>query len=106
MIVALTVGRRLYAAHVRFLRQAADRLEFLGVPDEVVARTVFAGRNALKLYHRRSTAPDQVKNMEERNVKLYGDPISLTIDEMFARYASWRAVTAAACRPGGRDMTF
>jgi hypothetical protein len=56
-------GRRAYETNVRFLRQAADRLIFLGLPAEVVARTMFAGRTALKQYYRRDLNLDVLSLM-------------------------------------------
>lgn len=52
------------------------------------------------------TPTEMLKEITERNIKVYGDPLGPSIDWLRQRGRSWLDIINGAARPGGRDLGF
>jgi filamentous hemagglutinin len=93
-----------YEDAVRSLGPLCDAMLAAGVSEEEVARQAVDARNSLKHEYRKRTEPSFVRVIEARNQRRYGNPLGPGVEAMFEKYGSWRAVIAAAARPGGADL--
>ncbi|MEU9125544.1 hypothetical protein AB0C96_37925 [Streptomyces sp. NPDC048506] len=78
--------------------RTACAMRVRGRSEEEVARRLVEMRNDAKDITRAGVAPEQVKRLEERNQKKYGNPLGPTADQLYAKYGSWAEVSAAATR--------
>ncbi|QDY81101.1 hypothetical protein FQU76_17495 [Streptomyces qinzhouensis] len=69
-----------------------------GAPEEEIARRLVQLRNDAKEITRAGMSPEEVQRLEARNIAKYGNPLGPTADQLYAKYGSWEAVTAAATR--------
>ncbi|MEU5160265.1 hypothetical protein AB0G74_11735 [Streptomyces sp. NPDC020875] len=69
-----------------------------GASEEQIARRMVQLRNDAKEITRAGMSPEEVRRLEERNIAKYGNPLGPTADQLYAKYGSWAAVTAAATR--------
>ncbi|MFJ4580271.1 hypothetical protein [Streptomyces echinatus] len=69
-----------------------------GRSEEDVARTLVQMRNDAKDIVRAGMTPEQVAELEARNIKKYGNPLGPTADQLYLKYGSWEKVSAAATR--------
>ncbi|MFF6972557.1 MULTISPECIES: hypothetical protein [Streptomyces] len=69
-----------------------------GASEEEIARRMVQLRNEAKEITRAGMSPDEVRALEERNIAKYGNPLGPTADQLYAKYGSWEAVTAASTR--------
>ena len=70
----------------------------VGATDEQIARVLVPMRNAAKLATRPAMSPDDVAQLEARNMLKYNDPVGPSADYQFARYGSWSEVIKACYR--------
>ncbi|AJT63269.3 hypothetical protein T261_1583 [Streptomyces lydicus] len=80
------------------MHDTVDAMRAQGKSDEDIARKVVDMRNQAKDITRSGMSPEDVKALEERNIKKYGNPLGPTADQQFARYGSWAEVIEAAMR--------
>ncbi|UQA96887.1 hypothetical protein [Streptomyces halobius] len=80
------------------MHDSVDTMRAQGRSDEDIARKVVDMRNQAKDITRSGMSPQDVKALEKRNVKKYGNPLGPTADQQFARYGSWGEVIKAAMR--------
>jgi len=59
---------------------------------EEIARKVVAERNSQKVKARKSMPPEEVKKLEDGNIKKYGNPIGPTADDLFSKKGDWEAI--------------
>jgi hypothetical protein len=77
-----------------------------GLSAEIVAHMAHAGRNALKVIHRRDLLESDFLRIALRNLNRYGNPIGPSIADNFQKYGDWHSVIDAAGRTGGQDLGF
>ena len=101
------MGARLeYIEAVDRLDQARKAAIGVGLAAEVVAHMAHAGRNALKIVHRRDLTDADFMRIAWRNINRYGNPIEPSVVDNFQKYGDWQGVIAAAGRTGGQDLGF
>jgi hypothetical protein len=93
-----------YEDAVRRLARLGEALLGAGFSEEAVARSLVDRRNQLKHEYRARTEPDFIRVIEARNRLRYGNPLGPGVEALLNRYGSWRAIIAAAARPGGDDL--
>jgi RHS repeat-associated protein len=98
--------RQQYVDDVLGLKDLGLSARAAGQNAEATARMLHAERNALKLQYRELTPPDVLKTIEARNLKLYGDPLGPSVDQLRAAGKSWDDIIESAARPGGSDLGF
>lgn len=99
-------ARQDYTEAVGRLAQACQTGLGLGLAAEVVAHMAHAGRNALKMIHRRDLTDADFTRIAWRNINRYGNPVGPTVVDNFRKYGDWQGVIAAAGRTGGQDLGF
>ncbi|MFG2874131.1 hypothetical protein ACGFYU_03845 [Streptomyces sp. NPDC048337] len=90
--------RMRYHALLGDMDRTACEMRAQGASEEEIARTLVQMRNDAKDVTRAGMSPEQVRLLEERNMKKYGNPLGPTADQLYAKYGSWSAVSAAATR--------
>ncbi|RSS72817.1 hypothetical protein [Streptomyces sp. WAC06614] len=90
--------RMQYHALLGEMDRTACRMRQDGRSEEEIARTLVQMRNDAKDVTRAGMSPEEVRRLEERNMKKYGNPLGPTADQLHAKYGSWQEVSAAATR--------
>jgi hypothetical protein len=85
-----------YLSGTTVLEDTAARMRAAGAGEEAVARELVGVRNAEKVTARQSMNPEEVRQLEEGNMKLYGDPVGPTPEYLYNKLGSWEAVSASA----------
>jgi hypothetical protein len=94
----VVASRADYECQVRALAGWAKAELGTGRSVESVAREAVGRRNALKRQFRTDLPDDLLRLLELRNIRLYGDPVGPSADDLLLRYGSWEAVLAASAR--------
>ncbi|KMO30747.1 cell wall-binding protein [Methylobacterium tarhaniae] len=89
-----------YEEAVRGLRARVDAMRRDGHPPEAIARDVHAERRRLAVHYKGLTPEPHRTLIEERTVRVYGNPQGPTIDFLRAQGKSWEAIIDGATRPG------
>ncbi|MFE0420886.1 hypothetical protein [Streptomyces sp. NPDC058953] len=90
--------RRAYHGLLMAMDREECELRAAGASEEEIARRMVQLRNDAKEITRAGMSPEEVRRLEERNIAKYGNPLGPTADQLYAKYGSWEAVTAAATR--------
>ena len=69
-----------------------------GDSPEAIGRAVSELRNQAKVEARSTMKPEQVAELEARNMVEYGNPVGPTADQMYVKYGSWEGVIEASFR--------
>ncbi|MFJ5030368.1 hypothetical protein ACIQB5_20065 [Streptomyces sp. NPDC088560] len=69
-----------------------------GAGPEEIARRLVDMRNEAKEITRAGMTPEEVRQLEERNMAKYGNPLGPTADQLYAKYGSWEKVADASTR--------
>lgn len=63
-------------------------------------------RRELGIKYKDLTPPELLKQITERNVQKYGDPLGPSIKWLRDNGKSWEEIIESASRPGGKDINF
>ncbi len=77
--------RKDYLDGSKRLEKEIKEMESQNMPKEDIARKVVEVRNQEKVKARARMKPDEVKVLEERNMKKYKNPIGPTADDLFKK---------------------
>jgi hypothetical protein len=92
------------AIRIGYLKQS-EELEFAIIKmknenktSEQIARFVVEKRNLQKVEARVHMLPEEVKSLEEGNIRKYGNPIGPSADELFESKGTWESVIEGSMR--------
>jgi len=89
--------RKQYLDGIKNMDRIEAELRAAGKTTEEIARRLSAERNSLKVMTRALMKPEEVAQLEARNLKSwYHDPVGPTPDQLFERYGSWEKVIQKA----------
>jgi hypothetical protein len=97
-IADLKAMRLRYLEGIQALETTENEMRRLGRTTEQIARQLVGDRNALKVETRALMKPEEVAQLEARNLKKYGDPVGPTPEWLFDKYGSWDKVLEAVKR--------
>jgi hypothetical protein len=100
----LQLLRQQYVDKVTALADKAKAMRAEGHSEEDIARAVSAERRALGVQYKARTPPDELAQIHERNLKIYGDKLGPTIEWHRNAGRSWEQIIESASRPGGGDL--
>ena len=95
-----------YEQASRDLFTQAQRMQAAGMSEEQVARWAVDRRNQLKIEYRELTPPEMLSNVEARNIRLYGNPMGPSVDQLLAKGKTWQEIIQGAAKPRGQDLDF
>ena len=97
--------RQEYEDKVRNLKTVGERMLAQGMSEEQVARALSAERRALGMQYKEMTPPELLKEITERNIRTYNDPLGPTVEyDRTVRGKSWAQIIDSASKPGGKDI--
>ncbi|WP_434572518.1 hypothetical protein [Pseudomonas sp. Z3-8] len=98
--------RQAYVDEVNSLSEISLSMRAAGATPEQVARQLHQTRRELGVQYNDLTPPDKLVEIYERNLRVYGDKLGLSIDWLRAKGKSWEQITESASRSGGKDLGF
>lgn len=87
-----------YLKESKKLEATIESMTEEGKSQEEIARYVVEQRNQQKVEARKKMSPEDVKGLEERNIKKYGNPVGPTADQLLEKQGSWDKVIEGSMR--------